>query len=622
MQHLTSKTTILCLCLTILSSLGAKATAPRPKLYGHYKQKGIAGLVRGQAKVFAKQLETAEIEAKTAVEEIIFLAEVYHAEPEPKQLEALQKRLMFLLKDDNALETAQESLALLLDIEHSDKWSFIEDDQRTKIKPVIDKLVAKLIDTKIKKQSSQELAQRLEVLLQIDNPSPELTSYIEAGKERLTQKRKSGDIWACHILDCPDQPNIVMIAVDDMNDMLKVLNPEVLTQTPNIDKLVQRSTLFTQAYTSATQCNPSRFSLLTGLNPSDTHVYNNQIESRDFQYDHKFLPDYFKDYGYHTIGIDKIFHGHSNIPWVWNNYYEFNRTGQTEARSTFTKWSDRDPDVNYADTEAANKAAELLSQKFNKPTFLAIGFYSPHLPWVYPKKYFDLYPLEKITTPKQPFYDLYDIPENGRKLAGGDDSEQWWYDYHEEIVEKGKWKEALQAYMAGISRVDDEIGTVLEALYNGPNAKNTIIVLWSDHGFHLGEKQHWAKHSLWDKTTHIPLIIAKAGQEEPQVSNRIVSLLDIYPTLLAMTSLPVNKKLEGRNLLPLLNQPDMEWDEAALTTMNEGNFSVRQGRWRYTRYSDGSEELYDRAFDPNEFFNLSHLEQLDFIKKRLAKYMN
>lgn len=602
-------------------SLPAQALQQRPKLYGHYRQDGIAGLVRGQAKQFAEELVEAKIEAATLTEEIEFLAEIYRVEPEANQLKALKKRFKFLLKDDNSLAKPKASLALLLDIRNQDNWNFIEAKQLSKINPVIDKLINELISTKVKKHSSKQLAQKLEILLQIENPNPELEDFIRAAKERLAKKRDTGDIWACRILDCEDQPNIVMIAVDDMNDMIKLLDPEVLTQTPNMERLAQRSTLFTQAYTSATQCNPSRFSLLTGFNPSKTKVYHNRIKTKEFQEDYKFLPAYFKDNGYHVIGIDKIFHGPENVAWVWDDYYEFTRTGKVEAKKTFTKWSHYDPDINYADTEASAKAAELLSEKFTKPTFLAIGFYSPHMPWVYPKKYFDLYPIEKITTPKQPFYDLYDVPESGRRLAGGIDSYQWWYDYHEEIVQKGKWKEALQAYMAGITRVDDELGTVLDALYNGPNADNTIVVFWSDHGFHLGEKRHWAKHTLWEKTTHIPFMIAKAGQKEPQVSERVVSLLDIYPTLVAMASLPKKKKLEGNNLLPLLDDPQQEWDEAALTTMNEGNFSVRKGRWRYIRYSDGSEELYDRTFDPNEFFNLSHLEKLDDIKKKLAKHM-
>jgi arylsulfatase A-like enzyme len=434
-------------------------------------------------------------------------------------------------------------------------------------------------------------------------------------KNKLRQNYEWYGSWGCALGICEEKPHVLFIVLDDLNDMIKLLDPSVLTQTPHLDYLATKSTLFTQAYASATQCNPSRFSVLTGLNPDSHKVYDNDVNSHEYENQHKFLMDYFRDYGYKTIGLKKIFHGTQNIPWVWDEYYPLEGNSREPPSSSVVQWGHED--IRTGDIEAAIKAAEILTEEFTEPTFMAVGFSSPHLPWHFPKRFFDLYPLADIKTPEQPFYDLYDVPEAGKTLAELFSAGAW-EGYHEKIVEAGKWKEALQAYMAGISKVDDDLGRVLDALYNGPNAANTIVVLWSDHGLHLGEKEHWKKHALWEKTTHVPLMIAQAGQHNGQVSSAVVSLLDIYPTLIDLAHLPMRSNLEGISLKPLIDKQDQAWTSKALTTMGEGNYSVREGRWRYIRYHDGSEELYDHKFDPHEFYNLAHLKQLDPIKTKLV----
>jgi arylsulfatase A-like enzyme len=246
---------------------------------------------------------------------------------------------------------------------------------------------------------------------------------------------------------------------------------------------------------------------------------------------------------------------------------------------------------------------------------LAVGIVKPHLPWYVPKKYFDIYPKEKIKLPEVPDDDLDDIPPIGLRMANpqGD---------HKAVVDANQWRDAVQAYLATISFVDDQVGRLIDALDRSPIAKNTIVVLWGDHGWHLGEKHHWRKFTLWEEATRAPLIFVVPGVTPTgRLCNRPVDFLGIYPTLSDLAGLPIPGHVQGVSLRPLLKNPDAPWDRNALTTYGRGEHGVRSERWRYIRYHDGSEELYDHQVDPMEWKNLAGQAQHAELKSQLGKWM-
>ena len=249
---------------------------------------------------------------------------------------------------------------------------------------------------------------------------------------------------------------------------------------------------------------------------------------------------------------------------------------------------------------------------------MACGLTKPHLPWIVPRKYFDLHPLESISLPTTLDGDLNDVPDFGKRLArevydpsgernfampGGD---------HSNVTANGQWQTAVQAYLATISFADAQIGRVLDALDKSEHADNTVIVLWGDHGWHLGEKEHWRKHALWDVSTRTPLIFvppgnsaAAKGVARNRLCQRPVSLIDIYPTLIDLCRLPARAQLDGLNLKPLLQDPERAWDHPVVMTYGLNNHAVQTQRWRYIQYSDGGRELYDHSKDPEEWINLA-----------------
>jgi arylsulfatase A-like enzyme len=255
-----------------------------------------------------------------------------------------------------------------------------------------------------------------------------------------------------------------------------------------------------------------------------------------------------------------------------------------------------------------------LRRKQEKPFFLAVGLIRPHLPFYAPRKYFDQYPLEKIQLPKTLPSDLEDVPEAGRLIAKpkGD---------HRRVVEAKQWERAVQAYLACITFADAQIGRLLEALDRSDYAHNTVIVLWSDHGWHLGEKAHWRKFALWEEATRVTFMVVAPGVTTAgERSERTVNLLDVYPTLLDLCGLPQKPSLEGSSLLPLLKDPRAPWQRPAVTTHGRNNHAVRDERWRYIRYADASEELYDHEADPLEWKNLASDAQYAAVKKKLAAW--
>jgi len=239
-----------------------------------------------------------------------------------------------------------------------------------------------------------------------------------------------------------------------------------------------------------------------------------------------------------------------------------------------------------------------MGKAHGKPLFLAVGLYKPHLPWYVPKKYFDLYPLDRIVVPKINGDDLDDVPPIGKQMAkpNGD---------HKSVTDNNQWKQAVQAYLAAIRYNDTELGRLLDGFEKSPLAANTVICLWSDHGWHLGEKLHWRKFSLWEEATHNVLMMKVPGLTQPGRCDRPVGLIDVFPTLADVCGLPAKAECEGRSLRPLLSNPKAKWDRPVLTTYGRNNHSIRSEDWRYIRYSDGGEELYDRKNDPLEWKNLA-----------------
>jgi arylsulfatase A-like enzyme len=267
------------------------------------------------------------------------------------------------------------------------------------------------------------------------------------------------------------------------------------------------------------------------------------------------------------------------------------------------------------DSQVANWICGQLSREQDAPFFLGCGFYRPHLPWYVPQKYLDMFPLDSIELPNVKEDDLDDIPQAGVNMArpNGD---------HANVLRHKQWKMAVQGYLASIAFADECVGRVLDALDNGPHRDNTIIVMCSDHGWHLGEKLHWRKFALWEEATRNNLIVAAPGITEPgSTCGAPVNLIDIYPTLIDLCGLSSNAVLEGESLLPLLSDPTLSRQRPALTTNGRNNHSLRSERWRYIRYADGTEELYDHDNDEMEWRNLAGMPEYEDVIKEMIQFL-
>lgn len=424
--------------------------------------------------------------------------------------------------------------------------------------------------------------------------------------------------------------NILFIAIDDLNDWIGCLGGHPDVRTPNLDRFAASGVNFTNAHCAAPLCNPSRAALMTGIRPSTSGVYENNQPMRRSPVlaNATTLPQHFRASGYSATGGGKIYHGSFPDPQSWDDYFPSQgpyRSPDPEPaqrpvngipNAANFDWSPLDvPDTEMGDYKVAEWTRQQLSRRHDKPFFLACGLYKPHLPWYVPRKYFEMYPLDKITLPEVNENDLDDIPEAGRRMARPERD-------HANVLKYNQWRHAVQGYLASITFADTMVGRVLEALEQGPHAANTTVVLWSDHGWHLGEKLHWRKFALWEEATHNVLMlrapgVTKAGGRCP----RAVNLLDIYPTLIDIAQLPQRSGLEGRSLMPLLKNPGARWSYPTLTTYGKNNHSVRDERWRYIRYADGSEELYDRNKDPLEWTNLASRTEHEGEKRRLARWL-
>jgi len=417
------------------------------------------------------------------------------------------------------------------------------------------------------------------------------------------------------------RPNVLFIAIDDLNDWTQVLDPQAPIRTPNIDRLAKRGVLFKRAYCASAACNPSRTSILTGLRPTTSGVYGNKADWRKVLPDTATLPQHFMAHGYRAEGAGKIFHHHyggafhdkasfdeflmmpdpPDAPMPEN---KLNGLAKYGSRNTdWGSWPANEADA--LDVRTANFAIRSLNKIHDKPFFLAAGIFRPHMPFFAPQKYFDMYPRRDVAMPKVFDDDLDDLPSGAKTLLK---PKEWFFKKLMEIEAKspGTWKEAVRAYQASATFADAQVGRILDALDNSDYANNTIIVLWSDHGYHLGEKEHWEKFALWEKTNHVPFIIVAPGITRSGIHcESPVSLIDIYPTLIDICGLKQKQELDGVSLVPLLKNPNAAWDRPAIMTYMRGNHAVRDRRWRYIRYADGTEELYDYGNDPQEWHNLA-----------------
>jgi arylsulfatase A-like enzyme len=267
------------------------------------------------------------------------------------------------------------------------------------------------------------------------------------------------------------------------------------------------------------------------------------------------------------------------------------------------------PDYAYC-----QRGIDFLQNHSGGPFCASVGFFRPHLGWYVPQRYFDLYPLDKIILPEAPTDDLNDIGKAGKEVAL-----KW--NFHDCIIRQGLWADAVRAYLACISWVDTQVGRLMQALDESPYADNTIVVLWSDHGFHLGEKFHWHKMALWEPATHVPLLIRMPQQKRSKVVQACVSLSDIAPTLLDLTHSTSDYEMDGVSLKPLLNDPSTTWNRPVLTTLNGNDHAIRTPEWRYIRYQNGEQELYDKIADPGEYHNLASDPTYAAVMSQLFKHM-
>jgi iduronate 2-sulfatase len=408
--------------------------------------------------------------------------------------------------------------------------------------------------------------------------------------------------------------NVLLVAVDDLNTRIGCYGDPVV-KTPNIDRLARRGVRFERAYCNYPLCNPTRTSLLSGRRPETTHVFNNTTPPRTTLGNVVFMPEYFKANGYFTARVGKIAHGRYEDAVTWD--ISESRAGVPLAkRSQLTdedspggneggaklSWRKTDRgDEAEPDGATARRIVQLIEQNRSKPFFIGCGFHKPHLPWVAPRKYFDMYRTGQIKLPATPKDDRDDIPPLALTNTKGDD----------EMTDEQR-KEATLAYHAATSFMDAQLGVVLDCLDRNKLWDNTVVLLFGDHGWHLYDHlQLWRKMTVFEEAAHAPLVVYAPGRKRDVVCSRLVEFVDIYPTLTQLAGLPQAQGMEGTSFVPLLDDPRRQWKKAAYTIVSRGKNgfgrSVRTDRYRYTEWNDGKDgvEFYDHETDVNEWINVA-----------------
>lgn len=423
---------------------------------------------------------------------------------------------------------------------------------------------------------------------------------------------------ACADLRAAERPNVLFIAIDDLNHWVGHLGRNKQTKTPHIDKLAAQGVTFTKSYCLAPACNPSRAALMSGQRPSTTGCYLNGQNWRPGIKEEILLNSHLAKNGYSVFGAGKIYHGAGDRGGHWDDYFPGNGNTQKHADAKDTGvggiqfYPLANSDEEMPDYKVVSYGLEQLNKKHDKPFFLAVGLVKPHMPFSVPKKWYDQFPLDSIELPPHREDDLADVPPAGEKMAGPNGD-------HAKIVESGRWKEAVQAYLATIAFCDSQVGRLLDGLEKSAHRDNTIVVLWSDHGWSLGEKSHWRKFALWEEPTRTVFVWRVPGVTKPGgVCPRTVDYSCIYPTVCSLTGVPLPSHLDGREITSLLKNPAAEWNHPAITTHGLQNHTVRTANWRYIQYQNGDEELYDSVNDPLEYKNLAAVAEHAAKKKELT----
>jgi arylsulfatase A-like enzyme len=429
-----------------------------------------------------------------------------------------------------------------------------------------------------------------------------------------------------------DRPNVLFIAIDDLNDWISVFGGHPKAVTPHMDRLADSGAMvFQNAHCAGPVCCISRSAMLSGFMPSRSGIYSNGQNMLDAPLVQAYatLPEYFSKHGYYSLSMGKIFHKHGTKngldagQWAYDHYEpasggggvneakvtsrnknlingkpgpasEHNQGGGTEfAWGPTAKGKEATKDY-----QTAVWAAAQLQKSYDKPFFMAIGLSKPHLPFYVPQEFFDLYDSEGDYLPPIREDDLEDIltPKGKQKFEASGD--YLW------LKQNKLLNEAARAYLAATSYADACLGVIFDGLEKSPHYQNTIIFVWGDHGWHLGEKLRYRKGTGWSESTRIPFVVRMPDMTRRQDCQRLVNMIDFYPTLIDLCGLPEKPVLDGLSFSPLLKNPNMAWDSPAVTVHGHGNASARDGRWRFIRYSDGTEELYDLQADPQEWHNL------------------
>ena len=449
--------------------------------------------------------------------------------------------------------------------------------------------------------------------------------------------------------------NVVFIAIDDLNTDLGCYGHEQV-QTPNMDRLAKMGVQFNNAYCQQPLCGPSRVSVMSGLRPNTTDCFSLGDNIRNKRPDTLTLGQFFQDKGYYVGRVGKIYH-YGNPSQIGTNgnddklswqerfnpqgidslqedeiiRYPGGKKGNPDKKEklgiSMAWWDPVSEDEEHTDGMVASRAIEMIERNMEQPFFVAAGFFNPHCPYVAPKKYFDLYPLEAITMPDldQSKEDLEDVPP----MAVLRDSGNNWPFFYGSNIAVDEVRKCKQAYFACISFVDAQIGRIMDALEENDLMDDTLIVVWSDHGYFLGEKGLWYKRKNFERSLRVPLIIAGSGiSAQTQACSKIVELVDLYPTIVDHAGYEVPQVLEGESLVPLLNDPLADWDKPAISQVIHSRgeaygFSLRTDRWRYTEWKRGvaGRELYDHANDPDEVTNLAGYPEHAALVKRLSKQL-
>ena len=428
-------------------------------------------------------------------------------------------------------------------------------------------------------------------------------------------------------IDTSSKPNILFIAIDDLKWFDQWVNGNKIVQTPHLDSLAKMSTVFSNAHCQSPACSPSRNSLLTGLRPSTTGIYGFQIkEHLTTIHGVDKLPTWFRKNGYNTIGTGKIEHSRpfEGVDTAsWDYYYpslqkpQNHNEGKVNDSSLIIvnsklRWGHViSPEDSMGDADEANWISDqILNYNDSLPFFMAYGCYHPHLPWFAPKKYFDLYDTSKIIMPDVLNSDSSDLGEMGKYMMRRHQKDHILTQSH------NLRKQLIQAYYASVSFADAQVGKVLKALRNSKHAHNTIIVLWSDHGWHLGDKNTYRKFTLWRNATQVPFFMY-VPNGKTQISASPVELMDIYPTLLNLCKLPMPQhQLEGKDLSPILIN-GAHINKPAVVTWGRDNHAIVNKYHTYIRYYNGEEELYDHTKDPNLFHNAANAGFMKNIKLKM-----